>query len=292
MHWLSRKRNLAIMMFPTLLIYTVYIVTAMFIAIFYSFTKYSGIGKPKFLGFNNYIRVFNDRFFWISLFNTAIILVIALLFLTTLGFLLANLFRGKRRANNACKAMVFSPAIISPIIVGIIWLYILDPEIGALNALLHALGLEGWMQLWIGGTVLSPYMYAVIFFWRQLGYITTIFVAGLNMIPIEVYESAEIDGASGWARMLRITIPMMKSTFTITILLIITGVFKIFEFVVQLTNGGPNHLSEVLVTYSYNIAFSNGEYSYGMALATVTFVITLILSALYTKATTQKEGTT
>ena len=290
MHWLSKKKNLIIMMMPTLTIYTVYIVAAVFIAVYYSLTKYSGIGKPVFYGIKNYIRVFEDRFFWISLKNTFIVLVISLIFLTVLGFLIANIFRIKRRGNNLSKALVFSPAIISPIIVGIIWLYILDPEIGLLNSALQSLGLESWMQMWIGGTVLSPYMYAIVFIWRQLGYITTIFVAGLNMIPGEVYESAEIDGASGWQRMFHITIPMVRGTITIVMLLVITGVFKIFEFIVQLTNGGPNHLSESLVTYSYNITFLNGEYGYGMALAMITFVITLILSALYNFATRDKEG--
>jgi len=290
MHWLSKKKNLIIMMMPTLTIYTVYIVAAVFIAVYYSLTKYSGIGKPVFYGIKNYMRVFEDRFFWISLKNTFIVLVISLIFLTVLGFLIANIFRVKRRGNNLSKALVFSPAIISPIIVGIIWLYILDPEIGLLNSVLQSLGLESWMQMWIGGTVLSPYMYAIVFIWRQLGYITTIFVAGLNMIPGEVYESAEIDGASGWQRMFHITIPMVRGTITIVMLLVITGVFKIFEFIVQLTNGGPNHLSESLVTYSYNITFLNGEYGYGMALAMITFVITLILSALYNFATRDKEG--
>lgn len=289
MHWFSKKRNLLIMTLPSLVVYTVYIIASVGIAIYYSFTKYSGIGKPTFLGLTNYERVFEDRFFWISLKNTAIVLVISLVALTALGFLLANVFRVKRRGNNASKALIFSPAIISPIIVGIIWLYILDPQIGLLNAFLKSIGLEGWMQMWIGGTVLSPYMYAIIFLWRQLGYITTIFVAGLNMIPGEVYESAEIDGASGWQRMVRITIPMIRSTFTIVILLVITGVFKIFEFVTQLTAGGPNHLSEVLVTYSYSVTFANGEYGYGMALATITFLITLVLSGIYNYVTREKE---
>ena len=274
---------------PTLIVYTVYIVASVCIAIYYSFTKYSGIGKATWNGVQNYIRVFHDKFFWISLKNTGIVLVISLVAITVLGFLLANVFRVKRRGNDICKALIFSPAIISPIIVGIIWIYILDPEIGLLNSILYKMGKEGWMQAWIGGTVLSPYMYAIIFLWRQLGYMSTIFLAGLNMIPGEIYESAEIDGANAWQQMIHVTIPMAKGTFNIVILLIITGVFKIFEFVTQLTAGGPNHLSEMLVTYSYTTTFSNGEYGYGMALVTVTFIITLVLSGIYNFITRDKE---
>lgn len=289
MHLLNKKRNLFFMLLPTVAVYTVYIVFSLVIAVYYSFTKYSGIGKPSFRGFMNYQRVFEDRFFWISLKNTLIVLVISLIVLTVLGFLLANIFRIRRRGNNLYKAFIFSPAIISPIIVGIIWVYILDPEIGLLNLVLQSAGLEGWKQMWIGGTTLSPYMYALIFLWRQLGYISTIFVAGLNMIPGEIYESAKIDGATGWQVMIHITVPMTKNTFNIVILLILTGVFKIFEFVTQLTNGGPNHLSETLVTYSYSITFINGEYGYGMGLATVVFLITLLLSGIYNYVTRDRE---
>ena len=113
-------------------------------------------------------------------------------------------------------------------------------------------------QLWIGGDKLSPYSFAVVFIWRQLGYFSTIFLAGLNLIPEDVYESAAIDGATAWQRMVHITIPMMRQTFTITTLLAITESFKIFEIVLQLTNGGPNHLSEVLVTYTIHWQFGLG----------------------------------
>lgn len=289
MHWLSRRRNLSVMLLPTLAVYTVFIIFSVGIAIYYSFTKYSGIGTPKWLGLDNYVRLFKDRYFWIAFKNSMIILAVSLVLLTILGFLLANLFRMKLRGNGISKASIFSPAIIAPIIVGIIWIFILDPEIGAINAILRALGKENWAQLWIGGDKLSPYSFAVVFLWRQLGYFSTIFLAGLNLIPEDVYESAAIDGATAWQRMVHITIPMMRQTFTITTLLAITESFKIFEIVLQLTNGGPNHLSEVLVTYTYMTTFKGGEYGYGMSLATVTFLITLVFSFAYTVITTRKE---
>lgn len=289
MHWLSKKRNLFVMIVPSFVIYTVYIIASVCIAVYYSFTKYTGIGKAAWNGIENYVRVFHDKFFWISLKNTGIVLILSLLTLTIFGFLLANVLRVKRRGNDLCKALIFSPSIISPIIVGIIWIYILDPEVGILNQILYKLGKEGWMQMWIGGTVLSPYMYAVIFLWRQLGYLSTIFLAGLNMIPEEIYEAAEIDGANAFQKMVYVTVPMARNTFNIVILLIITSVFKIFEFVTQLTAGGPNHLSETVVTYSYTTTFSNGEYGYGMALATVVFIITLILSEIYNLIMRDKE---
>ncbi len=136
-------------------------------------------------------------------------------------------------------------------------------------------------QQWIGGTTLSPYSIAFIYFWQQLGYLTTIFIAGLKMIPEEVMEAVRVDGANAWQRTIHVTIPMMRSTISTVVVLIITGIFKIFEIVQQTTGGGPNHMSETLVTYSYSMAFQSGEYGYGMSIATVTFLVSLAITGIY-----------
>jgi multiple sugar transport system permease protein/raffinose/stachyose/melibiose transport system permease protein len=280
------------MLVPTTVIYTIFIMFSIIIAGYYSFTKYSGIGKAYWLGFANYLRIFGDRYFVLALKNSLTVLIFSTLLLIVLGFFLASLFKMKLFGNGFSKACIFSPAIIAPIIVGIIWVFIFDPEIGAINALLRATGHGNLTQAWIGGDKLSPLSFALVFFWRQLGYFATIYLAGLNLIPEEIYESAAIDGAGVWRRMWYITIPLMKQTFTITILLAITEVFKIFEIVLQLTNGGPNHLSEVLVTYTYITTFKGGEYGYGMALAIIIFIIMFIFSFTYMFVSTKnnREG--
>ena len=145
--------------------------------------------------------------------------------------------------------MIFSPAIIAPIIVGIIWVYILDPNIGIINNVLDAIGADSLKQTWIGGEKLSPYSIAIIYFWQQLGYLVTIFIAGLKMIPTDVLEAVKIDGANTIQEIRYVTIPMMRTTISTVAVLIITGVFKIFEIVQQTTGGGPNHLSAVSYTH-------------------------------------------
>ena len=145
-------------------------------------------------------------------------------------------------------------------------------------------------QNWIGGDTLTPYSMAIIYFWQQLGYLTTIFVAGLKMIPGDVLEAAMIDGTSESQRIIYVIIPLMKSNISTVAVLIITGVFKIFEIVQQTTGGGPNHLSETLVTYSYSTTFSSGDYGYGMSLATTTFVISLVIVGVYNYIFMNKKG--
>lgn len=281
MYWLSKRRYKIGMLLPSLILYTIFIIFPIGMAVFYGFTKYTGLGKARFNGIANYIRLFEDKLFWSSLKNTMIMFILSFVLLLILSFLLANLLNKKIKGTGLSKALIFSPAIIAPIICGIIWVYVLDPNIGLVNGILEAIGAENLKCDWIGGETLTPYSMAVIYFWQQLGYLTTIFVAGLKMIPGDILEAAMIDGTSEPQRIIYIIIPLMKSNISTVSVLIITGVFKIFEIVQQTTGGGPNHLSETLVTYSYSITFSSGDYGYGMTLATVTFVISLMIVGIY-----------
>lgn len=130
MHWLSKTRYKIGFLIPTLLAYTVFIVLPIIIAIGYSFTKYSGIGKAHFNGLTNYIRLFRDKVFWKSLQNTVVIFVVASVLLLVLSFLLALLLNNKLKLVDTSKALIFSPAIIAPIIVGIIWFAVLNATVG------------------------------------------------------------------------------------------------------------------------------------------------------------------
>ena len=290
MYWFKKKVNLLVLLGPTVLVYTIFIIISVMITFFYSLTKYSGIGKPRWIGLDNYLRLLTDVYFLTAIKNSFLILLVSSVILIPLSFLLALLFKRRLPGHSVSKATIFSPAIIAPIIVGIIWIFILDPEIGILNAFLRAVGKANWTRPWIGSGSLDAFSFSVVFFWRQFGYQATIFLTGLNLISLDIYESAVIAGANAWQQLWYITIPLMKQTFTIVILLAITEVFKLFEIVLQLTNGGPNHLSEVMVTYTYMRTFKGGEYGYGMALATATFLITLIFSLVYMRVTGKGTG--
>ncbi|RBW70791.1 carbohydrate ABC transporter permease [Bacillus taeanensis] len=281
MIWLSKKRYISFMLLPSLVVYSAYLILPVIIAFYYSLTKFSGIGKPEFIGLKNYLLLMQDPFFWTSLKNTIIVLAVTLLILVPSSFLLALLLIRKVKGGNVLKALNFAPAVIAPILVGLIWVFILDPEIGFVNVFLQKIGLEELAFKWIGGETLTPYSVGIVESWRILGFIATIFLAGLTTIPREIYEASEIDGANKMQQLIFVTIPMLNETFKINVILIITFCFKIFETVLQLTNGGPNHLSEVLVTYMYNVTFISSEYGYGMAVAVVTFIITILFTGIY-----------
>lgn len=282
MQLLSTKKNKLLLLLPTCLVYVVYIILPILVSLYYSFTKYSGISKPRLYGLKNYIRLLDDPYFWIALKNTAIILGISILLLGIGAFFVAMLLNQPMRDVNVCKALIFAPAIIASIIAGVIWGYLLDPVTGLVNNVLRAIGLDKLALEWIGGKTLSPYSIAFVYFWQQAGYIAAIYLAGLKTIPHEMMEAAAVDGTNFWQRLLHVTIPALRDTFVSVGILIITGSMKIFETVQQLTGGGPTHYSETLVTYAYSTTFARGEYGYGMALATATFLISLILMGIYT----------
>ena len=294
MHWLSKKSTKIIMIMPAVILFTVFFLAPIFISVYYSFTDFSGIGAAKFIGFKNYQVLLKDKFFFIALKNTFIILIGITITILPLSFIVALLLEKPFRGSGVVQSMIFAPNVIAPILVGLIWLFILDPKMGMINAILRSIGLSDYQQQWIGGKTLTPYSVAFVYLWQVLGFYTTINMAGLRSIPADIYEAAGIDGANYFQRIRKITIPMMKNTIVINTILIITGGFKIFETVKQLTNGGPNHMSDVLVTYMYDTTFTSSRYGYGMAVATVSFVLCLIFSIIYLvnvgKSLEQKEG--
>lgn len=280
MKWYNSTRNKVILILPTLLLYLVYIIAPIFIAAYYSFTKFSGIGQPQFVGISNYLRLFKDPIFIIALKNTIIVLLVTILILVPGAFLLSLLMNRNMKGLTLVRAINYAPSIVAPIMVGLIWVFILDPKIGLINVLLDKAGLSSLALEWIGGDKLTPFSVAIVQSWQSLGYIATIFLAGLTLIPEELYEAADIDGATGFQKVVNITIPMLNETFKMNLILVITLVFKIFETVLQLTNGGPNHLSEVLVTYMYGMTFTSGEYGYGMSIAVMTLLVTFACAGM------------
>ena len=289
MHWFSTKKTKILMIAPAVILFLLYIIIPVSMAFYYGFTNFTGIGKPEFLGLRNYITLFSDKIFYIALKNTGLVLAMSLLLIVPCSFGLSLLFARKMRGGKLVKAFCFSPNIISPILIGLIWVFILDPKIGLINAFLRYIGVSAQPE-WIGGKTLTPYCVGAIFLWQTLGYNATIFLAGIKMVPQELYEASEIDGAGKVQQLIYITFPMIRQTIIIVMLLVITGCFKIFEIVYQLTGGGPNHMSDLLVTYMYYSTFTSSRYGYGMSIASVTFLISALFAVIYLYVTREQVG--
>lgn len=286
MVWISSRWKIALMLAPALILFSAFFVYPVGYAVAYSLTNSAGFGAARFVGLDNYTALLDDPFFWQSLKNTVVILVVSLVALVPASFALALLLQ-RRKGAGALRALVFGPAIIAPILVGLIWVFILDPRVGLLNRLLDLAGI-GSVQ-WIGGNTLTPYAVSVVFIWSSIGFAMTIFYAGLQLLPGDVMEAATLDGATAWQRLRFVTIPMMQETFAIVTILLITNVFKIFELVYMLTGGGPVHRSETLVSYMYFVTFTNQRYGSGMAIAVVIFVLGALTSLAYLAAARRRR---
>ena len=279
MIWVSSRWKIALMVAPAVILFSLFVVYPVIYSMTFSLTKFQGFGSPEFIGFDNYATLANDQFFWRSLLNTLIILVVSIVILVPASFGLALLLRRRIPGGGALRALVFGPAIIAPILVGLIWVFILDPKIGLLNRLLAGFGVDPIQ--WIGGDDLTPYAVSLVFIWSSIGFAMTIFYAGLQLLPADVMEASAIDGATGLQQLRYVTVPMMRETFAIVTILMITNIFKIFELVYMLTGGGPVHRSETLVSYMYFITFTNQQYGLGMAIAVIVTALGAVVSAAY-----------
>jgi raffinose/stachyose/melibiose transport system permease protein len=268
------------MIAPAFIVFSLFIAYPVGYSLWYSFTNFVGFGTPHFVGAKNYVTLAKDPIFWSTLHNTFIILVLSVVVLIPSAFLLAMLLQRKILGVGILRALIFAPAIIAPILVGLIWVFILDPKLGLINNVLSLFGITH-PPVWIGGDTLTPYSVSLVFIWSSLGFAMTIFYAGLQVLPADVMEASRIDGATGFQQMRYVMVPMMRETFAIVTVLIITNVFKIFELVYQLTGGGPVHRSEVLVSYMYYITFTVQRYGPGMALAVIITVLGAIFSIGY-----------
>jgi raffinose/stachyose/melibiose transport system permease protein len=288
LRWLSRKRHMMLMLLPAVAIYAVFLVLPVLYAAVYSFTNYNGVSTSKFIGAANYRSLVDDHLFWNSLKNSGIIVGVGLMVLLPAAFFVAILLSGKIPGSGFLRASIFGPAIIAPILVGLVWVYILDPHLGLVNRALSAVGIP-WQPQWIGGTKWTPIAVGLVFVWQQLGFVMTIFYAGLRSLPNDVIEAVQIDGATAWQRIRYITFPMMREPFGICAALVITGAFKVFELVYVLTSGGPAHLSDVLATYMYSVTFNDFHYGYGMALS-IALTVLGIAGAVLSLSLVRRKG--
>jgi ABC-type sugar transport system permease subunit len=255
-------------------------------AIVLSFERWNGIDPPTWVGLRNYrLLLFEDRVFLQSMGNTAYYTIATIILQTTVPLLIANVLNSGIRGSSVFRLLFFLPVIISLTITGLLWSMIFEPNFGILNEMLRDLGLGGWTQLWLADR--STVMPSIIFVsvWQSLGFYLVIFFAAMQSIPQELYEAASIDGANIWHRFRHVTVPMLRSTIIVVIVLNTINGIKVFDQVWVMTSGGPNHASETLGTYLYRTAFgamgsSNPQLGYATAIAMTILVLSLIFSVL------------
>ncbi|MFD3257856.1 carbohydrate ABC transporter permease [Paenibacillus lentus] len=277
-------------LFPALLIYLGIAIVPIGLSLYYSVMNWNGIGSMAFVGIDNYVKILSNDTFWLSVKNNVIIMVTGLIGQLPLGLLLALLLNRGLKGSGFFRTIGFMPVVISSVMVSLIWGMIYNTEYGMLNNLLGIIGLESWQQNWLGDVKWSMLSISIAYIWQNCGLYMVIFLAALQNIPDEVNEAAELDGATGFKRTMRITIPMVRSTIMVCVVYSISNSFRVFDLIQILTGGGPAHQTEVMTIYMYNSAFMNMRYGYGSAVSILILLFSLIVITLINRLGREKDA--
>lgn len=256
---------------PAGLIYTIFFIVPIITAFFYSFTDWNldRMDSPQFIWFRNFINLFQDEVFLRSLWNTILFAFSTTILKTLVGLILALLVVQKFKGNSFFRTLFYLPCVLSCMIVGLLFTGILKQD-GLINTFLSAIGQEGLTRNWLGSYGTAMFWIIIIEVWMWAGFTMFLFISGIQSIPKEYYESAQIDGATRWEQFKHITLPLLAPSFTVVITFNITGGLKVFDIVYSLTGGGPGFDTQVLSTYTYR--------AFGMGLLGKSSASALILS--------------
>ncbi len=242
----------------------------------YSLTRWDRITEPEFVGFRNFINLLtNDDLFYKVLGNNLRFTFLVVLFQTLFSLIFAIFLVKNSRTNIALRTLFFFPTILSSVSVGMIWLFMYDPNFGAINLFFTRLGLEGFALNWLGSE--SSALYAITFtqVWFHTGQMMVIYIAGLQQIPQELYEAAEMDGASRWQQFRNVTWPMSIPTTIVVMAYTTIQSFRAFDLIFAMTQGGPNNSSNIFAVLIYQTVFSELRIGYA-ATQSIFFIIVLV----------------
>jgi raffinose/stachyose/melibiose transport system permease protein len=281
---------------PGTLIFLAIIAVPLVMNVYISFTRWQGVGTPRWVGVEQYRRLFTDETFWLSTRNNLALIVAMAIIPTFLGLLLATaLFDvvGKRygqRPASVLRASFYLPQVLPAVVAGVVWGWILHPEHGAANELLRSVGLDSWTQRWLGdeNTALLSVMGVLV--WIQIGYPVVIFMAGLQRVDPELYESAEIDGASWWQRLWHITVPQIRPEIYVVLLTCTIAALKTFDKIYVLTRGGPGNETTVPAYFTWQNFFQKVNVGYGAAIATLLAVVIMGLTFLFLRVQSKEDA--
>lgn len=276
---LGARASALVLLTPALGLCAVFIFIPAILAIagsFYTFGITSREWEPA--GLSNYTRAFADPIFWIALRNNLIIVVGSIVLQVGFGTILAALLdRGLPRGATIFRTIIFAPMVVSAVAVAVIWQVILDPNAGALNTIIKAVGLTPPTLGWLGDPDISIWVVLVIACWQYTGFMMVLILAGLQGIPKELYEAAALDGAKGLTAFRHITLPSIRNVLIVAVLITTIGGFKVFDLIFATTQGGPANATQVLGTYIYLQAFNLGNMGYANAISVILLLIAVVL---------------
>jgi raffinose/stachyose/melibiose transport system permease protein len=288
-HW-GQVATIVGFLLPAAIIYIGLVLLPVVQAIYYSFFRWNGLGPlQNFIGLANYTRLLNDRVFVGALGHNFQLVLLSIIIQLPLALGLALLVRGLTRGRATFRTIFFMPFVLSEVVTGVIWNFIYRPDGGLINVLLQSIspGFKETALLANPNTVLYA-LFGVIT-WKFFGYHMILYIAGLQNIPAELEEAAQIDGCGKFQTLRYITIPLLGNTIRLSIYLSVLGSLQFFDLIWVMTTGGPVSASDTMATYLYKFGFQRFQLGYGSAIAVIIFLICFSFSLIYQRVAMRRD---
>ncbi|MDO5345006.1 MAG: sugar ABC transporter permease [Lachnospiraceae bacterium] len=282
---LKDKKAIFIFVAPALVMFVLILIVPIFQMIYYSLCNYEALTPPKFIGFANYKKLFtNDSTFRIALKNSIFFMLFSAITQQIIGLIMAVFLTNIPKGRNIFKNIYYLPCVLSSAALGLLWAFLFNPKIG-INQLLAKIGIEGplWLMDSKGFIVLPMWVIAFVALWQYVGQNMMLYMAQITGISRELYEASYVDGASKVKSFRYITLPLIKPMMVTSLSLNCIGSLKFFDLVYNMTQGGPNHRTEVLATELYLEGFKYNKYGYASAISVVLLIMCLIITILVKK---------
>ncbi len=276
----SRLQNMLYIL-PSLFIYSVFLLMPLLMTLWASLTEWDGTSWPVFIGLGNYIRMFLDPPFWISVGNNALLLLFYTLFPIIIGLMLCSFLSAARPTERSVlRILFFLPYIMPMAVLGVVWRWLYNPAFGPIDQLFRAIGLPQLARAWLGDFVWALPAVGMVATWYFFGFCLVLFMAGIQRMDPSLLEAAELEGSSNLQKFTRITLPSLLPEIRVAMLMTVIAGIKAFDLVYVMTRGGPGTATLVTNIYMYQQGFDLRHFGYASAVAIVGMVLVFIINGL------------
>lgn len=271
-----------------LALFLLWVIGPMIYSFYLSLTNWDGVSPPAFIGLRNYIRLFDDPIFVKALLNNGKWLISFITAPVVIGLALAMVLNRDIPGARGIKSAFYSPYIIAPVVIGLIWGWMYQPATGLFNSVLRAIGIAK-PPGWISDPQLATWCIIAAAIWRQVGYVMTLYLAGLQGVDPSLIDASRVDGCNGWQAFRNVIFPLLSPVTVVVVVISIIDSLRSFDLVFVMTRGGPANSSSVLANFMYIEAFNNYKMGYGAAIAVILFLITAVFIFVYLWQTLRTE---
>lgn len=288
----SKKTDIKSYLFllPAFIIFSSVVIAPTIYSFYLSFFSWNGIGEKTFVALDNYLNLFlEDAVFLTALKNNFVWILLTIVFTVSLSLMLAVVLNRSFKGRVVYRAIFYVPYMLSWVVVGVIWKWMYNPNMGFINEFLEMIGLESLKVSWLSEPKIALYCVYFAALWQGVGQPMILFLSGLQTIPTDILEAATIDGASRVKAFFYITIPMLKETFVVVFATLIIAAMKLYDIIKVMTGGGPGNATETLATYMYSQTFMYNNFGKGSAVASTMFLMMILIIVPYVIYTAKED---